>query len=455
MPEISNERLVSWKEIAAYLGCDVRTCMRWEKERGLPVHRPGGQPGPRVFAWKHELDSWLAGKPRPEAEADPAPARIASAVERGSISRTWALVSALIIIVGGLAYFGIRYLTRDRMPADFDIDGNKLVILNKAKNRLGNFEESPNVLESEAYYRKHFQTRQAAPDDPECGILFPPRLAFEDLDGNGRREVLFVPNVQGANNARRLYCLDRRGRPIWSAPYEGGKELTFGDKLFAWNYFSSFETRDLDGDGKQEILVFSEQNSDWPTQLTILSWDGKVLGEYWNSGRITCTALADLNGDGRGELIIGGTNAEYNKPFIAIFDPKRVSGSSPNSGEFHCADLSAGSELAYILFPLTDVDPHSDIHTVLSKVEVLDNGRIRGQISRTNLQYQIDPLKDLVCRDVTFAILFKQIHDKAVSEGTIHSDYKAPEYTADLIRGFLYWTGREWTSTPSWADRRP
>lgn len=452
MTEISNGRLVSWKEIAAYLGCDVRTCLRWEKERGLPVHRPGGQPGPRVFAWKHELDNWLAGKPSPEAAANPAPVLVSTAVERGSISRTWAFVAALIIIVGGLAYFGIRALTMDREPDDFAIDGNKLVILNKASQLIGTFEVGPEDLEPESQYRSLFQIRQPAPDDPESGILYPLRLSFTDLNGDGHKEVLYVPRVQGTNNARWLYCLDRRGRKLWSAPYEGGKELIFGDKPFAWNYFSSFETHDLDDDGRLEILVISDQNSDWPTQLTILSRDGKVLGEYWNSGRITSTAMADLNGDGRRELIIGGTNAEYNKPFVAIFDPRRVSGSSPNSGEFHSANLSAGSELAYILFPLTDIDPYGDIHAVLSRVEVLDNGRIRGQISRTFLQYEIDP-QTLANLSVTYAIRFRQIHNKAVRDGTTHGDYATPEYAENLKRGFLYWTGREWTSIPSWVAR--
>ena len=37
-------RLDSWKAIAGHLGRDVRTVLRWEKERGLPVHRvPGGR----------------------------------------------------------------------------------------------------------------------------------------------------------------------------------------------------------------------------------------------------------------------------------------------------------------------------------------------------------------------------------------------------------------------------
>ncbi len=55
----ANQRLDSWKEIAAFFGCDERTVRRWEKERGLPVHRlPGGSRG-KVFAYSEELTRWL------------------------------------------------------------------------------------------------------------------------------------------------------------------------------------------------------------------------------------------------------------------------------------------------------------------------------------------------------------------------------------------------------------
>ena len=39
MPNPQHTRLDSWKEIADYLGRDVTTVIRWEKEKGLPVHR--------------------------------------------------------------------------------------------------------------------------------------------------------------------------------------------------------------------------------------------------------------------------------------------------------------------------------------------------------------------------------------------------------------------------------
>ena len=53
--------LVSWKEIAAFLDRAERTVKRWERERGLPVHRvPGGERS-GVFAYSHELNAWLLG----------------------------------------------------------------------------------------------------------------------------------------------------------------------------------------------------------------------------------------------------------------------------------------------------------------------------------------------------------------------------------------------------------
>lgn len=55
----NGRKLDTWKEIAAFFGRDERTVKRWEKERGLPVHRlPGGRRG-TVYAFSEELTAWL------------------------------------------------------------------------------------------------------------------------------------------------------------------------------------------------------------------------------------------------------------------------------------------------------------------------------------------------------------------------------------------------------------
>jgi Tol biopolymer transport system component len=59
MPQEENNRLDSWKSISEYLGKDVTTLIRWEKERGLPVHRTPGPKRSAIFAYKDEIDQWL------------------------------------------------------------------------------------------------------------------------------------------------------------------------------------------------------------------------------------------------------------------------------------------------------------------------------------------------------------------------------------------------------------
>lgn len=64
-----SDRLDSWKAIADYLGRDVRTLLRWEKEKGLPVHRVPGGKRQAVFAFVQELDDWLVKSGDPSSEA--------------------------------------------------------------------------------------------------------------------------------------------------------------------------------------------------------------------------------------------------------------------------------------------------------------------------------------------------------------------------------------------------
>jgi Tfp pilus assembly protein PilF len=57
--KIPNQRLDSWKEIASFFRRDERTVKRWEKERGLPVHRLQGSATGRVYAYSDELLRWM------------------------------------------------------------------------------------------------------------------------------------------------------------------------------------------------------------------------------------------------------------------------------------------------------------------------------------------------------------------------------------------------------------
>jgi WD40-like Beta Propeller Repeat len=61
------DRLDSWKEIAAYLKRDVTTVQRWEKREGMPVHRHVHDKLGSIYAFRSELDDWAR---RRHAEAE-------------------------------------------------------------------------------------------------------------------------------------------------------------------------------------------------------------------------------------------------------------------------------------------------------------------------------------------------------------------------------------------------
>ena len=53
------DRLDSWKAIAAFIGKDVRTALRWAKDGGMPVYHHAGRKRGAVYAYRSEIDAWI------------------------------------------------------------------------------------------------------------------------------------------------------------------------------------------------------------------------------------------------------------------------------------------------------------------------------------------------------------------------------------------------------------
>src|ERR1700691_604084 len=58
----SERRLDSWKEIATYLGRDVTTVQRWERQEGMPVPEHLHPKRGSVYALTSELHAWRRGR---------------------------------------------------------------------------------------------------------------------------------------------------------------------------------------------------------------------------------------------------------------------------------------------------------------------------------------------------------------------------------------------------------
>jgi TolB-like protein/Flp pilus assembly protein TadD len=106
------DRLDSWKEIAAYLGRDVTTVQRWEKREGMPVHRHVHDKRGSVYAVGAELDAWQRSrKPAPENgyKAPDPPAEVGASRRTALRARKWMVLGGIVALgVIAVAYVASR-----------------------------------------------------------------------------------------------------------------------------------------------------------------------------------------------------------------------------------------------------------------------------------------------------------------------------------------------------------
>ncbi len=131
-PEKNSNLLSSWKEIAAYLKCDVRTCLRYEKKYNLPVIRIDKIKRSRVYAYKNDLDNWLVNLNKNQ-----------TTLEKSSLqkkTRKFLFYSFFFILIVVSVFIILPYLKGNQNPTKFFIENNILNVMDINNNVLWNYQ---------------------------------------------------------------------------------------------------------------------------------------------------------------------------------------------------------------------------------------------------------------------------------------------------------------------------
>ena len=131
------DRLNSWKEIAAHFDRDVTTVQRWEKREEMPVHRHLHDKMGSIYASRAELDTWARGRnlrttPENSSPSPPTPSLLPPPPLGARIR--WRLVLPIAAVVAVLAagarvwvekteYFWQSPITGGRFQLLTDFDG--------------------------------------------------------------------------------------------------------------------------------------------------------------------------------------------------------------------------------------------------------------------------------------------------------------------------------------------
>jgi uncharacterized repeat protein (TIGR01451 family) len=135
-----------------------------------------------------------------------------------------------------------------------------------------------------------------------------PNPVVVDLDGDGHKEILY-PSYDGRVHA---YWLDKTEHGSW--PFQVDHHTTEGFYRFATEPIVA----DLDNDGKAEVIFASwtQNGSNAPGKLYIVSWDGQLLQSIdlpWNAndhrgGSLAAPSIANIDGDLDMEIVVGTIN---------------------------------------------------------------------------------------------------------------------------------------------------
>lgn len=334
-----SSELSSWKQIANYLGVAVRTAQVWERERGLPVRR---LPGPRgiVSASIAELESWRIG-----GQSNPVP------VASDPTSWWWSrqkILLAMLVLVASIGLVAARFHPTAE-PFNARVEEHALAVFDARGHELWQTAFGPAL--SPLSWRPNEQ-----------------RVWIGDLDGDGTPEVLFGRRNAIPSGDDALICFSVSGRELWR--FSPGRTV----QTKAGTYPPPYSVRALAVtklDGRTVIALSSSQNPNAPAQISLLTADGKILGEYWHFGHLPHLMFHEQSG--RTLLYLGGIHNSDSTATVIVLDPMLLRGvRQGNNGPF--LGIERLTETESVVFPRSRMNERFESYNGVEHFESVNGG---------------------------------------------------------------------------------
>ena len=414
-------RLTSWKEIAAYLGRDVRTVLRWHKHRGLPVHRvPGGRRG-GVFAYTDELEQWL-GRDRPALTADESEDESESGARRPPGRRllyvTLGSVAAASLLILAVA---VPRLSPQPVTA-IAIAGSRLVAYDLRAREVWSY-----------------------PLPPGAALLSGShRYVMADLDGDATSEIVVpvrMPDPASGRGSDVILCLEQNGRLRWKI--ELGDRLTFRTGEFSppWRIRDLALVRTPAG---PRIAVVAHHDVWWPSFIATFDGNGRSHDRFVNAGWLVSLAATP---DGR-HLVASGVNNARGTAAVVVLDSDALTGRSPEAQDspFYCESCAAGAPARYLTLARTEISVAVGRMPFDSSVSLQPDGGWLVRVSQDPANSGVEALYHLspafVLARAGVSDIYWDVHRRLEQEGRLgHRAEACPERQGLPVHS---WTNGAW-----------
>ena len=189
---------------------------------------------------------------------------------------------------------------------------------------------------------------------------------------------------------------------------------------------------DTNNDGRLELLVAFEHVEYYPSILASINpLTGDVLQRYDHPGALRELMTADINANGREEILVAGINNSMRMPIFAVLDPTDFSDTGPATrNSYRSLPERIGKELAYFTFPKS---PIANIDGRLADwINVLPDGQVT--INVWDSYHEVDGIRTPTSYRVTFDEQLRPVslgtsndwdavYEQAAQEGRVPPDF--------------------------------
>jgi hypothetical protein len=318
-PEAAREgRLVAASDTYA-LGLTLYQCLTGEVPLAgttavdTLMARQHQRPG-RVRAERPECPRWLDRlidrMLDPDPKLRPTAADVAQALAEGSFG--WrphrrhlirASVIAGIVLVGAAAVeFGLGAKDSPPDPAD-DPVANELLVTQEV------FENGTIFKIVDGHNRAVLDLRSPAKWNEKAAPFFQNHhVAFSDLNGDGRRDMVFGIADPTVERQLEIYYRRADGGLALSDEWNLHFNVDYEDEVFDAFLPCDVVCSDLSGDGRPEIVIGQRSTPYYPGAVRVFEPSGREMLRVLHPGQVANVVVGDRDRDGRGELYVGATN---------------------------------------------------------------------------------------------------------------------------------------------------